>query len=189
LEIGAEWVYRMDSVYLAGGGVPPDTFLYQVRHSIVAIYNDNEGNDAYRVEVSYRTDSLDIWHFSRNYSLTQKNESIIRTDFDKAEIIAALPVKDEKVWNGNALNVDGSSDFYYLDSHTPGTYGPTTFDSTITIYQEERLNLIESYKGKEVYAANSGLVYREKERLKDIQDPYKTTGYTYTLTLISFEKK
>ena len=183
LEIGHTWVYQMDSLHYEGGGIEVDTFSFQTRHEVVAQFEDNEGNKAYRVEIQYRLDSADNWKFGRNYQLTYEENSIIRTDFDQDEILAMLPVSNEKYWNGNEYNSKLPSDYYYLDVHQPGMFGVMNFDSTISIHQEEKLNLIENFSGLEVYAAHMGLVYREKFALKDIHDPENTSGYSYKFRL------
>ena len=188
MEVGHTWVYKMDSIHYYGGGLPVDTFHYQTQHSIVEKFIDNSGNTAYRVEISYRKDSVSPWKFSRNYQLKRENNNIIRIDFDITEVVAKLPVTNEKVWDGNELNALGNSDFFYLNAHETAAYGGMAYDSTVSIHQEERMNLIENFTGLEVYASHTGLIYREKYALKDIHDPQKTSGYIYHYTLVSFEK-
>ncbi|MBR9860281.1 hypothetical protein GYB22_05950 [bacterium] len=188
LEIGNTWIYNMDSIDITGNGVKSDTFNYRVKHQIVDTFRDNENRRAYRVELSFMPQDDSVWYFSRNYQVVRTEGSIIRTDFDLSEIILTFPVREEKLWDGNLLNNNMKSDFFYLNVHQPATYGNISSDSTLEVHQEERVNLIENFTGLEVYAANVGLVYREKYRLKDIHDEDKTSGYLFKMTIESFER-
>ena len=188
IDTGYSWIYQMDSVVYYGTGASQDSFTYQVEHKVTDKFINAYGNTAFKIEVSAKMSPSSAWKFARTYSVSVSDVEIIKSDFDFQELIMSKPFALGKTWDGNLYNSDPESEFYIDKLHAPASYGAYQFDSTITIMQEEQINLVNSFKGLECYAKNTGLIYKEKERLSNLTDPAKITGYTYSMTLLSFDK-
>lgn len=187
ISVGNHWVYQMDSIEFAGTGAPPDTFNYQLKHTVVDLLL-NDGQEFYVIEIESRKDSTANWKIERVYSLSLSNEEVVKNDFDLNELVLSKPFSLNKLWDGNQYNSEPRSNYYIDSLHHAFEVNGMPFDSAITILQEEQINLVNSYQGKEIYAKDVGLVYKEKEYLSNLTDPNKVTGYKYTMSLIEFEK-
>lgn len=187
LDIGQTWTYQMDSIHFSGfSDQNPDTFSYLIKNVVADSFTNNAGYKEYRIERWYKIDSMD-WKFARNFSEYRTELEYIRKDFDLREIVMSLPISFEKLWDGNLLNTRDEADFYYEEVHVPNTINDNIYDSTSTIIQDENQNFITSFIAEEIYAANTGLIYCEQERLKNLGTKTQK-GFKYTLQLISFEK-
>lgn len=185
--VGDHWIYQMDSIEFSGTGAPPDTFNYQVKHTVVDLVL-NEGEEFYTVEIESRKDSNSSWKIARVYSLTFSIEEVIKKDFDLNELVLSKPFSINKFWDGNQYNAEPRSNYYVGQLHQPYEINGNSFDSSLTILQEEQINLVNSFRGQEVYAKDVGLVFKEKEYLSNLTDPNKITGFKYTMSLLEFEK-
>lgn len=188
MKTGDWWLYQMDSIKFYGTGASPDTFKYQVRHRITDDQTSADGNTSFSIEIEHRKDTNYQWQFARAYSVRIDELEVIRKDFDIDELVLSKPFSVNKVWDGNQFNAQPRSTFYISSLHIPQEVNGINYDSTVTILQEEQINLVNSYQGKEVYAKGVGMILREKEYLSNLTDPNKVTGYKYILSLLEFAK-
>ncbi|MFY0643613.1 MAG: hypothetical protein JXR19_04035 [Bacteroidia bacterium] len=187
LNVGTSWIYQMDSGYYAGTGVPVDSFNYHLRHEIVEIIDSSAESISARVEISSRKDTGFHWEFVRAYQITRDENKIVRTDFNIKEIVLSLPLHNNKVWDGNTLNILEATNFIVQDLHIPKSVGDLSFDSTVLVIQDGQLNAVNNFQAEELYAQHVGMVYKHKQMLSNLSNPNNMTGYQYTMTLLEFK--
>lgn len=188
IDSGYKWTYKMDSIVYSGfANAKPDTFSYELKNEVTGIFIDNAGNTSYRIEKWHRLNTDNPWLYARTYNETRDDFAYLRNDFDKLQLVVALPVLKDKTWNGNQYNSQGYVDFYYDDVHLADSIGTIQYDSVCTIVQDESRNAIRSFYVTEKYATNYGLVYKEVERLENLNTSTQK-GFKYKLTLLALEK-
>ena len=172
LEYGQWIIYDMDStVHLDIDDTTnqPDTsiayYRYQVREIIDSSFIDGEGELAYRILRETRLNDtlpwsfLNIWTCKRNAHSAQRIEDNIRF------VKLSFPISDNVSWNGNAFNNFPEEEYMFESIHQPYTAGSLTFDSTVTVLQEEFISLINRIIRREKYARHVGLVFRQRDSL------------------------
>ena len=111
--------------------------------------------------------------------LIEENQRIIKLVF--------APTTD-KFWNANAYNTYDELNCYYEEIHNPYTVNSQVFDSTVTVEQDDELNLIEYRRKYEVYANEIGMIKKHYRDLKinnfDITDI--TQGQELFMEVVSF---
>jgi hypothetical protein len=167
-----------------------DTTRYQLKTLIGPEFIDNEGRKAREFRRFKRSDSsqdwveTDLWTaIIENYKaeLVEENQRIVKLVF--------APTSD-KTWNPNAFNTQEELNYSYTDIHIPKTFNGFSFDSTITVFQEEFTSMIDFKKKHETYATNIGLVSKTYKNLtianfdslnvkKGTEIHYKCIGYGY----------
>jgi hypothetical protein len=189
LEIGHTWIYDVDSVYYYGNITQkPDTFTFQVRNKIISQFTSLSGETTYLISTDTRPDSSSNWVFVKNYSESKSPSEAKRTLGEKTIVIMSVPIVLNNIWNGNQYNGSSELEFSYEKVHQPLSLRTLSFDSTSTVFWDERINQIESYFVKETFAAHTGLVFREEERLDASSSTAGTKGFSKKMMLTSFEK-
>ncbi len=164
---GTYVVYDVDSVVYDDFNNTVDTFRFQIKETIQSIYQDNSGRPTMRIErykrkynknIAYNLIPwvlVDVWAANRTNTAAEKVEENIR--YTKL----AFVVQKEKKWNGNAQNTLGPQDYEYTDVDVPLSIGGASFDSTLTVLQQDHENLIEKQYYAESYARNTGMIYKK----------------------------
>jgi hypothetical protein len=188
LAVGNTWIYQMDSIVFSGfSGSTPDTFNYLIKNEVKEAFTTIDGEQGYRIERYFKTDSNSDWKFTRQYSEVVTDLEVLRTDFDQTQITLSLPILLDKTWNSNQYNPNREIETYFEEVHEPAQVGPNFYDSTCLVFHDEEINIINSFFAIERYAANVGLVYREEEQLNFIGTATEA-GFKYQLTLLAFER-
>jgi hypothetical protein len=188
IDSGYSWTYQMDSIVYSGlANAKPDTFSYKIKNTVVATFIDNAGQTSFRLEKWYLPKNSNTWLYARTYSETKSNLAYFRNDFDQTQLVVSLPVLQDKTWNGNQYNSNGFLEFYFDEVHTTDSVGMLQYDSVCTIMQDESLNAIRSFYAIEKYAANVGLIWKETERLENLNTSTQK-GFKYKLALLEFEQ-
>ena len=139
-----------------------DTVTYYLKEVISEKFLNLEGDSAYRIERFWKTDSTnnyeikDIWVANKSLNFAQLVEENIR--FTKL----IFPFDVNVVWDGNAFNNQQSQEYRIESINIPYLFNELTFDSSITVIQNYKSNLLEYENAKEIYVIGLGLVYKEK---------------------------
>ena len=188
LEVGHIWTYDVDSIVFYGNGSQkPDTFHYEVRHTVVSSFEDNANRTAFLIKRETKSDSLSDWMFKENFSEAKTTTELLRTTNDETIIPFSFPIVVNKEWDANQYNNKPKLETFYEETHIANTFGSLSYDSTSVVFQEEEINAVNRRFVIETYAANYGMVKREVENISGLEssDP---KGTTYTFVLKSFEK-
>lgn len=197
-EVGKYVVYDVDSIVYDDFNGSVDTFRFQVKEHIQSMYFDNSSRKTQRIErfkkiynknISYSNLPWvlsDVWAANRTATTAEKVEENIRY------VKLAFTVQQGKKWNGNAQNTATAQDYEYTEVNVPASVASCSFDSTLTVTQLDKENLIEKQYYKEVYAKNVGLVYKQVIDVKSkvINQQYImdriSSGLIYTMKVNSF---
>ena len=165
-----------------------DTVTYYLKEVISEKFLNLEGDSAYRIERFWKTDSMDnyeikdIWVANKSLNFAQLVEENIR--FTKL----IFPFDVNVVWDGNAFNNQRSQEYRIESINIPFTVNGLSFDSSITVIQNYKSNLLEYENSKEIYVIGVGLVYKEEiEVLINSADSNDfSQGYEFYQELIEF---
>lgn len=160
LQQGRFVTYSVQEVKIDDDLAINDTSRYYMKTVIGDTITDNEGRIARRYE-RYVRDSLnhpwvlqDIWTTiieSGRAELVEENQRTIKLVFAPSKY---------KEWNCNAYNMLDPLDCYYQNIHKPSSINGFSFDSTVTVEQEDFLSLVDYRRKYEQYAKGVGLYYK-----------------------------
>ena len=143
-----------------------DTLKYELKTVVGDTLIDNAGRVAREFLRYKRQNSNENWMVSDvwtmvidgNYAeLTEENQRIIKMLF---------PVSSKTNWNANVFNVDPSLDCFYDRIHQSLTLNGISFDSSVTVEQDNTRNLIEFKRKYEIYGNHIGLIKKYYKDLK-----------------------
>ena len=165
-----------------------DTVTYYLKEVISEKFSDLEGDSAYRIERFWKTDSMDnyeikdIWVANKSLNFAQLIEENIR--FTKL----IFPFDVNVVWDGNAFNNQQSQEYRIESINTPYNVNGLSFDSSITVIQNYKSNLLEYENSKEIYVIGVGLVYKENIEvlINSVDSNDFSQGYEFYQELIEF---
>ena len=165
-----------------------DTTTYFLKE-IITDYNINmEGDTVYKVERYWKVDSSlsyeikDVWTSKKNLSAGYLNEENITY----TKLI--FPLSLNIYWNGNAFNNLGYQEYSIESLNIPFQLNNVIFDSSLTVIQNYKSNLLEFENSKEIYATGIGLIYKEDVQVEinsgNLSDI--TQGYEYYQEIINY---
>tara|TARA_X000000950_G_scaffold47597_1_gene55084 strand:+ start:2538 stop:3194 length:657 start_codon:yes stop_codon:yes gene_type:complete len=165
-----------------------DTSSYFLKE-IITDYNINiEGDTVYTLERYWKVDSSlsyeikDVWTSKRNLGAGYLNEENITY----TKLI--FPLSLNIFWNGNAFNNLDYQEYSIESINIPFQLNDLIFDSTVTVIQNYKSNLLEFENAKEIYATGIGLIYKEDVQLEinsgNLSDINQ--GYEYYQEIINY---
>ena len=186
IEINQEKEFLVTNINHSSFG--KDTVTYYLKEVISEKFLNLEGDSAYRIERFWKTDSMDnyeikdIWVANKSLNFAQLVEENIR--FTKL----IFPFDVNVVWDGNAFNNQQSQEYRIESINIPYNVNGLSFDSSITVIQNYKSNLLEYENSKEIYVIGVGLVYKEDiEVLINSADSNDfSQGYEFYQELIEF---
>lgn len=181
LEIGRYVVYDVDSTLWDDFQQVKSLHRYQMRYTVIDTSRDNEARLTYEMLVHIRKGDTLPWQEHRVIRVTPTESSLIWQEHNLNFIKLVFPIGNDIQWKGNSLihSLDAEYAYFqdwnytYSDFERPFNHGKAEFLNTITVNQiDDSLNhpetLPDAYAyrtyGKEVYAFNVGMVYREMTR-------------------------
>lgn len=181
LEVGKKFLYRLDSTVLASFGSSLTVRSYQAMDSIESTFTDNQGRLSYRIFRLLRdTAGLKPWQFAATYLATPTGQWLEYVDNNLRFIKLHAPLTEGYSWKAHtyidtkSLNTTVSYldewQYEYRDLGQRYRLLNTTYDSTVTVYQQDETtpsgpfnpaNYQQRNLGTEVYARGVGLIYKE----------------------------
>jgi hypothetical protein len=149
----------------------------QIMYTIADTFTDN-GHKGYRVETRFRELQSHPWELRDVLYITRTDVNLEWSQSELRFIKMVFPVTDGATWQGNVhipaadaeLNYFNGWSYYYSNVGSPFNAGEVTYPKTVTVNQVDRVEndpetLPMSFGsrtyGKEVFAENIGMVYRE----------------------------
>ncbi len=167
LSMDLQPVYEVEEInYRNDGSI--DTTYYQLRDEFTDSTQIDETIElsGYRSKIDANGES-EILH---TIQLTRNNQIAIQFSGNEQEVKLSFPVKEAKQWNGLPSELEEDS-YTYLEAFQPYELGDTTFTSSVQIIQEDNQDSISNYDQRiEVYAAETGLVYKLTSQLEFCRD-------------------
>ena len=175
-------VYKADSIVHNDFTGTVDTFRFQIMEVMAGDFKDNEGRVSQRLERYKRENETSSWKIKDVWWMTKTATRAEQSEENRRYIKLAFPVKNGQSWDGNALNTETAQHYSYEDVHEPYQINGLSFDSVVTVLQQDQLNIIEKKYSIEKYAKGVGMVYKEYISL----DFQKDAGVEYTLKIIAY---
>lgn len=182
LIVGNYVVYQLDSIIYDDFDGTDTTITLYVRELVESKFIDAGGKEVYRIERAYKRNLANTWG-SAGYDIWFANfdgSNAEKVEENQRYIKLAFPLRLGKEWLGNQhINTqpidDGGIDsmipnpLVYLDGwtyevtslHQPLTFNNLSFDSTVTIVQQQYGIQTDTIGGQEIYAKNVGLIYKD----------------------------
>ena len=177
LEKGHYVIYDVDSIIYDDFRRIVDTVSLEMKDEIGDMFLDDQGRESYIVQRSVRYNSTDPWLINHVYYITQDSFKLEWKEQNLRFIKMVYPVKLNKKWRGNRyINAQGDDigflnewDYRYTDVLVPFNTGSRTYPKTHII---DQANVVvndtssttifnEFIYGREVFAQDVGMVYRE----------------------------
>ncbi len=143
-------------------GRPAIARQYQLKELIAEQYTDPTGKTVYRMARFRRNLEGQRWQPDSTITLRLQVDHAIRNENGRDFVKMLFPPVERLSWNGNLYNTLGEDSYELKNVNQPLTIGGTTFAHTVTVVQQNDSTLVNQDKRVEVYAAEVGLVYRER---------------------------
>lgn len=151
LEIDLFWIYAVDQItYFGENDSISELFLY--KDQIRSLYTNAEDEQVFVVQ-RYKSSGGINWNPEIQYTLIQRDFSLIRTVKNQALVTLVFPPKDGVSWNGNTYKNDVGDDFEIVNSGSTIRINQENSDDEVT-YRDIRY---------EVYEKSVGLVEKYDE--------------------------
>ena len=165
LELGSFIVYDVDSIVHDNALGIHDLHEYQIKEVVHSTFEDNEGNEMYRIERFWRPDSSASWQLKDIWSRGIYDNRAYKIEEDVRYVRLVFPFREALEWDGNAENIheewEHSLDYYEM----PTEIGAMNFSNTAFVKEVDNVNLIRAEIGESIYAKNVGLVYKRLDTL------------------------
>lgn len=177
LEVGKYRNYQLDSITFEPevSGIARDTSRTFVKEEIVEVFENQEGNEVYRVERFERKSNDEPWEVKLVFSMEQSSEFAFQTENNLRLAKMPFPFSDNKGWEATRfINPDmifqiaGENIKIYKDWESSfesigvaEEVGGNQFEVTTVLNQNSEDNPFERRLVREKYAKGVGLVARE----------------------------
>jgi hypothetical protein len=193
-KIGTYIDYEVDSIYHNDALAIHDTVHYKIRELLESNFIDDQGRNSIRIERYITAIDSSNWVLKDIWYSTTTDVRMEKIEEDVRFIKLINPIEQDKIWNGNAMNVLDEWQYNYLQIEEPFFDGHLNFDSTITVLQRDNSNNIEKEYAKEIFAKKIGMIYKYSkvlrvnpsfnELLPDTADI--NSGLEYTMKAINY---
>lgn len=157
---GLWWEYDVDSTFY--NDFSGDTLIssYILREEFVS-YFDSSGLSAIRIERFRRANENESWQGPRVWWTYLTEQGAVKVEENIPYVKINYPVKNNLGWNGNRLNFLDPLTYVYQNTDEPLSLNGNTFDSTVTVMQNDNETLLGKKLYYEKYARNVGLIQVE----------------------------
>jgi hypothetical protein len=139
---------------------------YQIKESVVEKYQDVSGQDIYRIVRYKRANTSAKWLPDSTLTARIRIDEVIKNESGKDYVKIVFPVAERSTWNANIYNNLSEDKYEIRNVSKPYQVNNQKFDNTITVIQQSDSTLVGQDKRLEVYAAETGLIYRESANLQ-----------------------
>ncbi len=204
LKAGKFIEYRLDSLVFVAFGSFSEIHSYRVKYETSAAITDNLGRASWRIFRYIKPLNSGSYVPDATFTATNTGTGFEFVENNMRFLKLIQPFRDGFSWKGNSYidTRSSNSNVRYLDdwdyvfdaSNQPKTIGSFNFDSTVTVLQRDdstglplipQTQYAEKNLGKEIYAANIGLVFKEflHYEFQRVDNTFK--GYGITLTILN----
>jgi hypothetical protein len=162
----ADSVVHLDGDDINGVDTMIERYKFQIREQVDSSYIDAESDTAFRISRFRRDNDSLPWNFQNLWIAKRTNYSGQRVEDNIRFVKLSFPVDPRITWNGNAFNYFPEELYYYSSVHVPYTLQSLTFDSTVTVVQNDFVTNISRINKKEIYAFDVGLIERQFDSLR-----------------------
>jgi len=165
VNVGHEVIYDVVHITKDDFNSDDDTAIYQVKEIIESQFEDNEGRTTQRIERYTRSTPNDPWVISDVWTSNLTPTRAEKKEENISYVKLVFPINTNAEWNGNTLNTLEPQTYSYMNIHESDMVGGITFDSTISVLQNE-IDYFTNY-GYEIekFAPGVGLIYKQKDSI------------------------
>lgn len=200
LQVGKTFFYRLDSTVLTNSSQSFVVKSYLAKDSIESKFIDGEGRPSFRI-FRYLRDlaQTQSWRYAETYYASINKDKIEYVDNNLRFVALTTPATNGNQWNGTVyFNTSNTGLWYSFLSNSFSTYKyesvgePFTvlkgiIPNTCTVMQANDSTNLPTYRtknlGKEVYAVNVGLIYKELFHYEWQSTTNAYTDYSYGIKL------
>ncbi|MDX9940837.1 MAG: hypothetical protein RBS53_01315 [Bacteroidales bacterium] len=185
--VGQFVLYAVDSVVYDDFTGQVLHFEYEVKELIKSRFTDGEGKESLRLERYIRSDGESDWEIKDIWQARVLPDRAEKTEENITYIKLVFPPKAGSRWNGNAYNTLPEQGYRVTEAHKPYLISPSlSFDSTVTVLQNDITTLISEEFQEEKYAKNVGLVFKRYKKLEKEPDGSIVRGVDYSYQIKAF---
>ncbi len=161
LKTGNEIIYQVMEITIDKASAVYDTVSYQLKERVDSVFTDASGKPAYRLERYWRTDTTAQWVIKDVWMAQISDLNVQKVEENIRYIKLIFPAEVGQIWDGNAYNDLDPQDYQIVTANVPETINNLSFDSVLTVEQQNEESLISKKYAVEKFAAGIGLVYKE----------------------------
>ena len=207
LELGSEWIYVVDSVLINQGGTNNIVSSSFIKEELIEVISDSEDSRKYKLQRSYRKDSLSQWWIKSIWTTQGDDRRAIRSEGNLSFVKLVFPAIDGTKWDGHIF-FDDEKEFpvaaenltiykdweYKMKDVGTKTVGNILYAEVIDVLHIDQVSFISKRFSTETYAKGVGLIERKME-IFDTQNGNESLawvdraekGFQLTQTLVSFK--
>ena len=196
LKAGSERIYKVTDITIDEIMNIYDTLNYYLKEKIDSEYIDNSGNKAW-VLLRYKSyDSLPTWEVSDLWVAQIKDNQAQQIEENLRIVKIVFPPNKYETWNGNSFNILDPKYFEITGTDEPMIINQKSYNSVLTVIEEDDESPINKLYVIEQYAKDIGLINKteisiSKVTVIDISEPIVpieqriSRGHLYYQSLIS----
>jgi hypothetical protein len=159
LDLGSYVDYEVvDIQHDMNAQITNDTSSYYLRTVVGDTITDNAGRLARKFFRKKRNDFSESWVTSDVWTVLINDIRVEVTEENKRNVWLILPPLNSASWDRNAFNIEDPIICSYDGIHQNSSINNLSFDSVLTVEQEDVLNLVSFRRKYEQYANHVGLV-------------------------------
>ncbi|MEP7168658.1 MAG: hypothetical protein ABI855_04755 [Bacteroidota bacterium] len=163
--IGHEIIYDVDSTIKSDFDGMTHLNHFQIRELIADTFTDNQGRPTLRLERYKRLNPSDSWVIYRVWTANKTNVHYEKKEDNITYVKLVFPPASTVTWNGNVLNSLDSLFYTYSSFNVPDNYNNLSFDSSLTVLQNDYEDIIQKDYRVEKYATQVGMYYKEQDSI------------------------
>jgi len=162
---GSYRVYQVTNITYKLGGIT-DTSKYLLKETMTGPYENLERNVSFRIRREVKSIDSENWQQDSIWWVKKNMNTAVVVENNIPIIKMAFPLEENKSWDSNSENVLDEDMYSMINigmAFTDTSGVDAFFEKTVTIIQEDvNDNIIYRDQRTEVYAENTGLVYKER---------------------------
>lgn len=192
------WIeYVADSIYHRNDDdanltdTSKDIFHFYIREEIDSSFMDSENQLAYKVMRYKRSSDLLPWDLINVWTAKVDQHSAQRVEDNIRFIKLKFPVSATTVWQGNAYNFFQPEEYSYDNLYQPGIYNSLSFDSTVTVIQNDFISAVNRITKTEIYGAHVGLLFKQLDSVRTANTSQGTiilNGLQYSQKITDYKR-
>lgn len=166
IDSGSYRIYKVTNITYELGGIT-DTSRYFLKETITGPYENLEGNVSFRIKREVKSSDEENWQQDSIWWAKKNMNTAVVVENNIPIIKMVFPLEENKSWDANSENVLENDVYSMINVGRAFTdtssIDQISFAKTVTIVQEDISdNIIYKDKRTEIYAENTGLVYKER---------------------------
>jgi hypothetical protein len=159
-------------------------YKYHVKEVNKNLFTASNGLTSMRIERFIRANGQSAWQIKNVWTATLTPSQALKNEENITYVKLAFPLRKNKTWNGNSYNSGQQQDYKITDLHEPFSQNGLSFDSTLTVLQNEFRTLIGDQYQSEIYARGIGMINKISIALDKEIDGTIIRGVEYSYKLL-----